>query len=120
MSAGVILFALAKTHDHYWSYVLPGMILDMIGLGLSYVGASVTTMASAPKGEEGVVGAILYTSFQIGSTIGVAVVSSISFSVNKKLPMDALSQFEGYAASFWSVLGMHGIMIVLVLAFVRN
>lgn len=120
MAVGSVLFALADTPDKYWSYIFPGMIVNMIGLALSYVGASVTTMAGAPKGEEGVVGAILYTSFQIGSTIGVAIVSSITLSINQKLPMDVLSQHKGYEASFWSVLGMHGIMIIISLLFVRD
>ena len=120
MVVGTTLFALADTPDKYWSYIFPGMIVNMVGLALSYVGASVTTMAGAPKGEEGVVGAILYTSFQIGSTIGIAIVSSIALSVNQKLPMDPLSQHKGYAASFWSVLGMHGIMIIISLIFVRD
>lgn len=120
MAVGVTLFALADTEDKYWSYIFPGMIVNMVGLALAYVGASVTTMAGAPKGEEGVVGAILYTSFQIGSTIGIAIVSSIALSVNSKLATDALSQHQGYAASLWSVLGMHGIMIVISLIFVRN
>ncbi|TCD69756.1 hypothetical protein EIP91_006292 [Steccherinum ochraceum] len=120
MAVGVTLFALADTEDKYWSHIFPGMIINMVGIAVAYVAASVTTMASAPKGEEGVVGAILYTSFQIGSTIGIAIVSSISLSVNQKLPLDALSQHQGYAASLWSVLGMHGIMIVISLIFVRD
>jgi len=120
MAIGTILFALADTEDKYWSYVFPGMLINMIGICLAYVGASVTMMAGAPKGEEGVVGAVLYTSFQIGSTIGIAVVSSIALSVNEKLPVDALSQHQGYAASFWSILGMHGIMIVISFLFVRD
>ncbi|THH29152.1 hypothetical protein EUX98_g5035 [Antrodiella citrinella] len=120
MCIGSILFALADTPDKYWSYIFPGMIVNMVGVALSYVGASVTTMSGAPKGEEGVVGAILYTSFQVGSTIGIAIVSSISFSVNQGLPLDALSQHKGYAASFWSVLGMHGVMIILSVLFVRD
>lgn len=120
MAVGIILFALADTEDKYWTYIFPGMIINMVGLALAYVGASVTTMAGAPHGEEGVVGAILYTSFQIGSTIGIAIVSSITLSVNQKLPMDPMSQHKGYEASFWSILAMHGIMAFISLVFVRD
>ncbi|CAL1698311.1 unnamed protein product [Somion occarium] len=120
MLVASILLALAHSPDRYWSYVLPAMIINMVGLAGSYVGATVTTMASAPKGEEGVVGAVLYTTFQLGSTLGIAVAAAISLSVNEKLPLDALSQFTGYAASFWSLVGMHGIMIVITLLFVHN
>ena len=96
------------------------MIIGMIGLAAAYVASNVTTMAGARKGEEGVVGAILYPSFQIGSTIGIAIVSSITLRVNQTLPSDASSQHQGYTASFWSILGMHGVMILISLVFVQD
>jgi len=115
MVVGTILFALADIPEKYWSHIFPGVILDMFGVAMSYVSASLTTMAGAPQGEEGVIGAILYTSFQVGSTIAIAIASSITLSVNQKLPMHA-----GYAASLWSVLGMHGLIIIITVLFVRD
>ncbi|TFK32285.1 major facilitator superfamily domain-containing protein [Crucibulum laeve] len=73
MSAvGVILFALADTRDKYWSHVVPGMIVGMIGLFLSYVACTTVVMEGARPGEEGVVGAVMNTAYQIGATIGLA------------------------------------------------
>ena len=120
MIVGATLFALAKTPDHYWSYVFPGMIVGMIGLASAYVAANVTTMAGAPPGEEGVVGAVLYTSYQLGSTIGIAIASAVTVGVNQGRPLDALSQYMGYAASFWSLVGMHGVMVIIAVLFVRD
>ena len=70
--------------------------------------------------EEGVVGAVLYTSYQLGSTLGIAIATAVMQSVNKNLPLDSTSQYQGYAASFWSLVGMHGLMIIIALLFVRN
>ena len=95
MLVGCVLFALADSPDRYWSYILPAMIIDMFGLSGSYIGASVTMMASAPAGEEGIVSAVLYTTFQVGSTLGIAVAAAISLGVNAGLPLDATSQFRG-------------------------
>ena len=120
MLVGCVLFALADSPDRYWSYILPAMIIDMFGLSGSYIGASVTMMASAPAGEEGIVSAVLYTTFQVGSTLGIAVEAAISLGVNAGLPLDATSQFRGYAASMWSSVGLHGVMIILSIIFVRN
>ena len=115
-----VLFALANSPNKYWSLDFPAMIVGMIGLGMSYVGSNVTTMAGARKGEEGVVGAVLYTSYQLGSTLGIAIATAVMQSVNKNLPLDPTSQYQGYAASFWSLVGMHGLMITIALLFVRN
>jgi len=125
MATAAILFAFASSPDRYWSFIFPGMVLGMIGLAASYVAASVVMMAGARKGEEGVVGAVLYTTFQIGATVGIAVAAAIQLGVEANLSK-ALGEgmkyvgFKGYEASFWSLLGMNGIMIVIALLFVRN
>lgn len=120
MIIGAVLFALADNPSRYWPFIFPGMIIGMIGLAMAYVGSNVTTMAGARKGEEGVVGAVLYTSYQMGSTIGIAVATAVTLGVNGKQSADPASQFKGYAASFWSLVAMHGIMIVITLLFVRD
>lgn len=48
------------------------------------------------------------------------VVSSITLAVNEGLPQDSLSLHKGYAASFWSLLGMDGVMIIIAVLFVRD
>lgn len=74
------------------------------------------------------------TAFQIGATIGVAgtvyifsslknsrllticqVLTAITLGVNDGRAPDPISQFEGYEASFWSLVGLHGMMALLVL-----
>ncbi|KAI5121919.1 hypothetical protein M0805_000248 [Coniferiporia weirii] len=121
MGVGIVLFALSDSPEKYWSHVLPGMIIGMIGVAIAYVGVSVAIMASARKGEEGVVGALVNTSFQLGATVGLAIMTSIQLGVNKNLPVDAdiHSQFAGYADAFWSLLGFNVLMAIVSVVFVR-
>ncbi|KAF8995169.1 major facilitator superfamily domain-containing protein [Cyathus striatus] len=116
----VILFALADTKDKYWSHVVPGMIIGMVGLIHSYVGCTTVVMDGARKGEEGVVGAVMNTAYQVGATIGLAIATSITLAVNDKQALDAVSQHKGYEISFWSVLGLNGLMALITLLFVKN
>ena len=120
MIVGGVLFALADEPSRFWPYIFPGMVVGMIGLAMSYVGSNVTAMSGARKGEEGVVGAVLYTSYQIGTTLGIAIATAVTLGVNDHQPSDAASQFKGYAASFWSLVTMNGIMIIITILFVRN
>ncbi|KDQ13884.1 hypothetical protein BOTBODRAFT_133128 [Botryobasidium botryosum FD-172 SS1] len=121
MSTAAILFALADSPEKYWSHVFPGMIVGMCGTAIGYVGANIAIMADAPPGEEGVVGAMMNTAFQLGATIGIAVSTAITLGVNKDVEYSGnpSDQFKGYSASFWSVLGMNAIMIVNALFFVK-
>ena len=52
MGGGSILFAFASTPEDFWPLVFPGMIISVTGLATAYVGANVTIMAGARKGEE--------------------------------------------------------------------
>ncbi|KAL0959010.1 hypothetical protein HGRIS_014322 [Hohenbuehelia grisea] len=119
MAVGAILFALADTVSRYWSFIVPGMIIGMIGLAAAYVACTTIVMQGARKGDEGIVGAVMYTAYQIGSTLGFAIVTSITIGVNETQPLDAVSQHRGYAASFWSLVGLTGIMFIIAL-FVRR
>ncbi|KIJ40339.1 hypothetical protein M422DRAFT_173980 [Sphaerobolus stellatus SS14] len=72
MAVSVVLYALADTPDKYWSHVLPAMIIGMLGISTGYVGANIFIMGGAAKGEEGVIGAMMNTAFQLGATVGLA------------------------------------------------
>ncbi|THU81970.1 MFS general substrate transporter [Dendrothele bispora CBS 962.96] len=124
MAVGSILFALADDKEKYWSHIVPGMIIGMVGLGIAYTACTIVVMEGTRKGEEGVVSAVMYTSYQVGATLGLAVVASITLGVNSKLAQaegtGSINEFTGYAASFWSLLGMNGLMVIITLLFVRN
>ena len=90
MAVGAILFALADTIDKYWSHIFPGMVVGMLGLAGAYVACTTMVMGGARKGEEGIVGAVMYTAYQVGSTLGLA---SESLNVPSEAPV-FLTQFS--------------------------
>ncbi|KAL4264851.1 MFS transporter superfamily protein [Pleurotus pulmonarius] len=122
MALGSVLFALAggeKAEARYWSYIFPGMVIGMFGLAGAYVGCTTMVMGGAREGEEGVVGAVMYTAYQVGATLGFAIVTSITEGVNTGRQADSASLFAGYAASFWSMVAMPVVMLFIALLFVR-
>ncbi|KAF8896032.1 major facilitator superfamily domain-containing protein [Infundibulicybe gibba] len=137
MGVGAILFALGDTPQKYWPYLVPGMIIGMVGTAVAYVGCTIFVMDGARPGEEGVVGAMMYTAYQLGATVGLAsqffrllfllrilnshrclVVTSITIGVNKNQPTDTI--WLGYQASFWSVLGMNGLVLITACLFIND
>lgn len=119
MAVAAVLFALADSPDKYWSHILVGMILAMIGLATAYVAANVFILMDAPKGQEGVISAMMNTAFQLGATVGLAITTAVTLGINNTLPNDPVSQFQGYQASFWSLLGLNGLMIILSIFFIH-
>ena len=47
---------------------MPGMIVEMFGLGIAYVGCTIVVKEGARDGKDGVVSAMVYTSYQVGVT----------------------------------------------------
>ncbi|KAJ3729348.1 major facilitator superfamily domain-containing protein [Lentinula raphanica] len=120
MIVGTTLFALADDPSKYWSYIVPGMVLGNIGTAIGYVGCTIVVMEGVRKGEEGVVSAVMYTAYQIGATLGLAIVTSITLGINNHQGPDPSSQFKGYSIAFWSIVAMDGVAILVTLLFVRN
>ncbi|GAW01048.1 efflux protein [Lentinula edodes] len=120
MVVGAALFALANDPSKYWSHIVPGMVFGNIGVAVGYVGCTIVVMEGVREGEQGVVSAIMYTAYQIGATIGLAIVTSITLGVNQHLDADPVSQFKGYSIAFWSILAMNGFAILLTLVFVHD
>jgi len=77
MLVAAILFTFADSADKYWQFIFPGMVLALTGLALGYVGANIAILADVRPGEEGVAGALINTSFQLGATVGIASTSFI-------------------------------------------
>ncbi|KAL0959009.1 hypothetical protein HGRIS_014321 [Hohenbuehelia grisea] len=112
MAVAAVLFALMDSVQKYWSHGVPGMIIGMIGLCCARVACTTMMLNSARKEEQGVVAALAWTASQIGVTIGLAITSSITISVNAGRPPDESSQRHGYEASFWSLVALAGVMMV--------
>ncbi|KAL1752179.1 major facilitator superfamily domain-containing protein [Schizophyllum commune] len=135
-AAGAVLFALADAPSKYWSRIFPGIIVGMVGMACSYVGSTVSMMESAPPDQQGVVGAVMSTSYQIGATIGLAgkssspsprltlhtlmclaVSTTVSVEISRK---PGPSPQDGYTDAFWSVAAMSGLLGLVAICFVRS
>jgi MFS family permease len=121
MLGGAILFVYgSESPDHYWPYCFPAMILGLLGVSTTYVGSTIAIMEGVRQGEQGVVSGVMYTAYQVGATIGIAITTSIASGTSKELGPDGQPDITGYQSSFWSLVGMHGIVILIVIFFVRR
>ncbi|KAJ8488461.1 hypothetical protein ONZ45_g13945 [Pleurotus djamor] len=120
MIVGATLYALANEKGKYWSHVVPGMIIAFIGLPTLFLTCTTMAMGSARKGEEGVVGAVMFTAYQVGSTLGLAIVTSIRLGVSSSISHEGPAPLEGFAASFWSIVGLSGVTIIITLLFISD
>jgi EmrB/QacA subfamily drug resistance transporter len=79
-TAGFVLLTRISGHDDYWSHLLPAMIVLGVGLGLSFVPITIAATSGVAAADSGLASGLLNTTQQVGGSLGLAILSSISTS----------------------------------------
>ncbi len=79
-TAGFVLLTRVSGHSDYWSHILPAMIVLGTGLGLSFVPVTIAATSGVAPGDSGLASGLLNTTQQVGGSLGLAILSSVSTS----------------------------------------
>jgi EmrB/QacA subfamily drug resistance transporter len=77
-AAGLVLFAQIGVDSSFVSLILPAEIVTSLGLGLSLVALTSTALRGVDPADAGVGGALVNTTQQVGSSLGIAVMNTIA------------------------------------------
>ncbi|WP_436774756.1 MFS transporter [Yinghuangia sp. YIM S09857] len=80
---GLLWLSFLETDSTYWTGILPGVLLMGMGMGAVFVSIMTTATAGIAPEEAGIGSAVLNVTQQIGGTIGLAVLATISTSALK-------------------------------------
>ncbi len=80
VSAGLFWVSHIPVDGSYWHDVAPGMILLGLGMGATFVSATIAATSGVPHHESGLASGLLNTSQQLGGAIGLAVLTGIATS----------------------------------------
>jgi EmrB/QacA subfamily drug resistance transporter len=127
-ASGLLLFTRIGIENHFWATTLPAEMVMGVGLGLIFVPMGNVALTGVNPHDAGAAGAVVSASQQIGGSLGVALLTSLSVSAaaryatshapTPRLPMQAAvhSFHVGFAAGAVFLL----IAGVAVLALVRD
>ena len=77
-AAGIYYVSRVPLHGSYASDVLPGFILLSLGAGPVFVSVAAAANAGVPSGKAGLAAGLLNSSQQIGSALGLAILSAVA------------------------------------------
>lgn len=78
VAAGLFLLGHIPVDGTYFANVLPGLALIAMGMGGTFVTATITATSGVPGDEAGLASGLFNTSQQIGGAVGLAVLSGVA------------------------------------------
>jgi EmrB/QacA subfamily drug resistance transporter len=123
MVAGLALFARAPVGAAYVVDVLPSMVLLGIGGGLSFPAIMTLGMSGATPSDSGLVSGLVNTTAQVGGSLGLAVLATLSTSRTDHLlgagQSAAAALTDGYHLAFATGAGLVALAVVVAATVLR-
>ena len=120
-TVGFALLTRIVGHGDYTSHVLPAIIVLGAGLGMSFVPITIAATNGVAAGDSGLASGLLNTTQQVGGSLGLAILSSVSTSRVTSALHGGLSQplalTHGFKGAFTiaAVLCAVGVAVALAL-----
>jgi EmrB/QacA subfamily drug resistance transporter len=129
--AGIAMLLLTRVgvHTSYATHVLPALIVTGVGLGMVFAPAMATATGNVRPEHAGVASALVNTMQQVGGSIGVALLSTLSASAATGFVVAhggptpntlASAAVHGYTTAFWWAAGIFFLGALLTSALLRS
>ncbi|MFZ0189410.1 MAG: MFS transporter [Streptosporangiaceae bacterium] len=121
MGGGSLVLTQVSVHASYFPDIFFGLLLCGLGIGLAFVTATVAALAGVARQESGLASGLSNTALQIGTALGVAIVSTVAVSRSQdylaahKGASPLLALTEGYQSAFVACAVLAGIGLALAL-----
>jgi EmrB/QacA subfamily drug resistance transporter len=100
LASGMVLLSLIRPHGSFAVDVLPASIIAAAGMALPFIPAMNTAISAARPEEGGLASGIVTTSYQVGSALGLAVMTAVATSRGADQLGDPAALTDGYSAAF--------------------
>lgn len=110
-----VLLANLRPDTRYWTYLLPAVLLGVLGNAFGFVSANVWAMSAAAPADQSLVGGLFTAANQIGGVVGLAAMTSLAGGITGTRAGEA-AELAGYRAAFWVAAGLSVVAAVVALA----
>ncbi|MEP7179216.1 MAG: MFS transporter, partial [Pseudonocardiales bacterium] len=100
LATGMGMLSLIRPNGSFWVDVLPASLIAAAGMSLAFIPSLGIALSSARPDEGGLAAGLVNTSYQVGSALGLAVMTAIATSAGADRLTSADSLTHGFAAAF--------------------
>ncbi|MGH2822913.1 MAG: MFS transporter [Thermoleophilaceae bacterium] len=124
LAAACLLLTQVSVNGSYLGDLFPGLLLFGAGLGAAFVASQIAGLAGVAEAESGLAAGLVDSSFNIGSALGIAILSTVAVARTDHVlagadqPLDpALAMTKGFQSAFLVAFGvaMLGALLALLL-----
>jgi EmrB/QacA subfamily drug resistance transporter len=109
--AGIYYVSRVPLHGSYVSDLLPGFLVMSLGAGSVFVSVTAAANAGVPSDQAGLAAGLLNSSQQIGSALGLAILSAVAITRTSHLIAAHVSPFVAADAGYHRALLVGGILM---------
>jgi EmrB/QacA subfamily drug resistance transporter len=100
LAGGLGVLSTVRAHGTFLADVLPGSLISAVGMALVFIPATMAAIGAVPPEQGGLASGIVNTTYQIGSAVGLAVMTAIATSKGASHLGDPHSLTNGFQAAF--------------------
>ncbi|MBE0609349.1 MAG: MFS transporter [Dehalococcoidia bacterium] len=104
IGVSLLLFAQAPTDGNFLINVLPASLLAAAGMSAAYIPIMMVSTSGAATDEQGLASGLVNTTYQVGSALGLAVMTSVAASFSSGDGVSGLN--DGFRAAFFGAAGV--------------
>lgn len=128
VAASLVVLAQLPLQGSYVTHLLPAFILMGVGMGLTFVSATIAATSGVPPTQTGLASGVFNTSQQIGGALGLAILSGIATSaITSKVPEVTAGHLSlqaatlhGYHVAFYAAVGFAVLASVIAASVLRH
>ncbi|MFB9682012.1 MFS transporter [Streptosporangium vulgare] len=120
LAAGVAGLSLVRPDGVFISDVLPASLIAAVGMSLAYIPAMMSAMSGARPEESGLASGIVNTTYQVGSALGLAVMTAIATSQGAAELGNLPRLTDGFQGAFIGAGAVAAMGAVLTLLLMRK
>jgi MFS family permease len=120
LAAGLAVMSLVRPDGSLAVDVLPASLIAAAGMSLAFIPSLGTAIQSAKPQEGGLASGIVNTSYQVGSALGLAVMTALATSQGADQLANPAALTEGYSAAFLGAAGIAVVGALLAAALLRT
>ncbi|ADD45209.1 MFS transporter [Stackebrandtia nassauensis] len=120
LAGGLYWMSFIRPDGNFWVDVLPASLLAALGMSLAFIPSLQTAISAAKPEEGGLASGIVNTSYQIGSALGLAVVTAVAAGYGADRLGDKVALTDGFSVAFIAAALVAAVAAVLTVVTVRT